>query len=101
MKRRFQGLSSMSQADAEIPDGVYLVRVNQVRYMRERQKPFYSIRFAIVEPAALAGSVVAACLYCTHYKKDAPFEVGCGCCHEQSTTPTKGTPDEQCEVRWS
>ncbi len=41
MKRRFQGLASTAQANAEVPDGVFLVRVDQVRYARERQKPFY------------------------------------------------------------
>ena len=65
MKRRFQGLSSMSQPDTAIPDGVYLVRVNQVRYAREQQKPFYSIRFAVLEPAAFAGHALATRLYCT------------------------------------
>ena len=65
MKRRFQGLASMAQPDAEVPDGVYLVRVSQVRYSRERQKPFYSIRLAVLEPAALAGRALAARLYCT------------------------------------
>jgi hypothetical protein len=65
MKRRFQGLASMSHPEAEIPDGVYLVRVEQVRYARERQKPFYSVRFAVLEPAALAGRVLAGRLYCT------------------------------------
>jgi hypothetical protein len=65
MKRRFQGLSSMSQPEAEIPDGVYLVRLTQVRYARERQKPFYSIRFVVLEPAALAGHALAGRLYCT------------------------------------
>ena len=65
MKRRFQGLASMAQPDAEVPDGVYLVRVSQVRYSRERQKPFYSVRLGVLEPAALAGRALAARLYCT------------------------------------
>jgi hypothetical protein len=65
MKRRFQGLSSMSQLEAEIPDGVYLVRINQVRYARERQKLWYSVRFEVLEPAALAGRTLAGRLYCT------------------------------------
>ena|SRR6516225_5801133 len=65
MKRRFQGLSSMSQPETEVPDGVHLVRVSQVRYARERQKPFYSISFMVKEPAALAGRAFAGRLYCT------------------------------------
>ena len=95
MRRRFQGLSSMCELDSEIPDGVYLVRVNQVRYARERQKPFYSVQFAILEPAALGGQMLRGRIYCTDYKKGAPFEVGCGCCHKQSTTP-----DER-NTRWT
>ncbi len=65
MKRRFQGLASTSLANTEVPDGVFLVRVDQVRYSRERQKPFYSIRLAVLEPAALAGRALAGRLYCT------------------------------------
>jgi hypothetical protein len=55
----------MSQPETEISDGVYLVRVNQVRYARERQKPFYVIRFVVLEPAALAGRELTGRLYCT------------------------------------
>ena len=65
MKRRFQGLASMSQSETEIPDGVYLVRITQVRYARERHKPFYSIRFTVIEPPALIGRAFAGRLYCT------------------------------------
>ena len=54
----------MSQPDA-IPDGVYLVRVEQIRYARERQKPFYSIRFAVLEPVEFSGRALTAHLYCT------------------------------------
>ena len=65
MKRRFQGLSSLSEAESEIPDGVYLVRVSQVRYLRQRQKPFYWLCFVILEPAALASRTLAGRLYCS------------------------------------
>jgi hypothetical protein len=65
MKRRFQGLSSTAQADTEVPDGVSLVRVDQVRYSRERQKPFYTVRFSVLEPESLAGRTFSGRLYCT------------------------------------
>jgi hypothetical protein len=55
----------MSQPETELPDGVYLVRVNQVRYARDRQKPFYSIRFAVLEPATLARRALVGHLSCT------------------------------------
>ena len=65
MRRRFQGLSSTAQANTEVPDGVLLVRVAQVRYSRERQKPFYAIRFSVLEPGPLAGRTFSGRLYCT------------------------------------
>jgi hypothetical protein len=65
MKRRFQGLSSTAQPNTEVPDGVFLARVDQVRYSRERQKPFYAVRFSVLEPEALAGRTFSGRLYCT------------------------------------
>jgi hypothetical protein len=64
MKRRFQGLASAGQADTEIPDGVFLVRVDHVRYSKERQKPFYAVRFSVVDPAP-TGRIFSGRLYCT------------------------------------
>ena len=65
MKRRFQGLASTAQASTEVPDGVFLVRVDQVRYSRERQKPFYTVRFSVLEPEPVAGLTFPGRLYCT------------------------------------
>jgi len=65
LTRRFQGLASTAQANAEVPDGVFLVRVDQVRYSKERQKPFYSVRFSVLEPQLLAGRTFCARIYCT------------------------------------
>jgi hypothetical protein len=64
MKRRFQGLASAGQTGTEIPDGVYLVRVDQVRYSKERQKPFFAMWFSVVEPAP-TGRTFSGRLYCT------------------------------------
>ena len=64
MKRRFQGLSTM-KAEAEIADGVFLVRIDQVRYSKERQKLFYALRFSVLEPTPWVGRAFSAQLYCT------------------------------------
>jgi len=53
VKRRFQGLASTAQADADVRDGVFLVRLDHVRYSRERQKPFYTVRFSVLDPEVL------------------------------------------------
>jgi len=65
VKRRCQGLSSTAQANTEVLDGVFLVRVDQVRYLRERQKPFYTVRFSVLEPGPLVGRTFSGRLYCT------------------------------------
>ena len=65
MRRRFQGLASMAQAADELPDGMFLVRVAQVRYARVCQKPFYTVRFSVFEPQPLAGRTFSGRLYCT------------------------------------
>jgi len=64
VRRRFQGLASTAEANVEVPDGMFLVRVDQVRYSRERQKPFYTLRFSVLEPQPMAGRTFSGRLYC-------------------------------------
>ncbi len=65
MKRRFQGLSSTSQPEPEVPDGVFLVRVDRVGYRRSGQKPFYELQLSILDPLPLKGRSLSGRLYCT------------------------------------
>ncbi len=64
MKRRFQGLGS-ARAEAEVPDGVFLARVEQVRYSSGRQKPFYTVLFRVIEPEVMVGRTFSGRIYCT------------------------------------
>jgi hypothetical protein len=64
MTRRFPGLHQTS-LPAEVPDGLYLVRVERVQYRWHAQKPYYSVRFAVLEPKAWVGASLAGRLYCT------------------------------------
>ncbi len=64
MKRRFPGLHQAAQP-AEVPDGVYLVRVHKAQYRWHAQKPFYAVQFAVLEPKQFAGRVLAGRIYCT------------------------------------
>ena len=54
----------MSQTNTEVPDGVFLARVDQVLYSRERRKPFYNFRFSVIEPKPMAGHTFSGRLYC-------------------------------------
>jgi hypothetical protein len=66
MRRRFAGLHEADRSAAhELPDGLYLVRVTKAQYRWHAQKPFYMLRFIVIEPQESAGRSVSGRLYCT------------------------------------
>jgi hypothetical protein len=66
MKRQIKGLSEIARdSRPEIPDGIFLVRVDGAQFRWHANKPFYVLRLAIIEPRALAGQPVTGRLYCT------------------------------------
>ena len=66
MKRRFEGLREAARSDSdEVPDGLFLVLVERVQYRWHAQKPFYVLRFSLLEPQEFAGRVISSRLYCT------------------------------------
>lgn len=66
MRRRFQGLHQADQSTGrDIPDGLFLVRVQGSQYFRHLQKPFYLLRFVVVEPKQLEGRAFSGRVYCT------------------------------------
>jgi len=66
MKQRFQGLHQADQSAAsDIPDGLFLVRVQRAQYRWHAQKPFYLVRFVVLEPQQLEGKTFTGRVYCT------------------------------------
>ena len=66
MRRRIQGLHEADQsAAAEVRDGLLLVRVERAQHRWDSRKPFYLLRFSILEPKELTGHSVSGRLYCT------------------------------------
>jgi hypothetical protein len=66
VKRRIQGLSDTSTSPTgQVPDGVFLVRVDKAQYRWHAQKPFYSLRLCVLEPQEFAGRAVSGRVYCT------------------------------------
>jgi hypothetical protein len=63
MKRRFPGLHQATQS-AEVPDGLYLVRVHRAKYGWQPQKPFYAVQFAVIKPNQFAGKIISGRIYC-------------------------------------
>ncbi len=66
MRRRFQGLHQADQSTAcDIPDGLFLVRVQRAQYRWHAQKPFYLLRFVVIEPRSLEGNTFSGASYCS------------------------------------
>ncbi len=65
MRRQITGLHNAAFAEEEIPDGLYLAQVRRVQYRWHAQKPFYLVRFVVLEPKASAQVAFSARLYCT------------------------------------
>jgi len=66
MKRRIQGLRDADASrDGEIPDSLYLVRVDRAQYRWQAQKPYYVLRLAVLEPKHFSGRTVTGRLYCS------------------------------------
>jgi hypothetical protein len=66
MKRRIQGLHEADPSAAdEVPDGLFLVRVERAQYRWHGQKPYYLLRFAALEPEHLAARSIIGRVYCT------------------------------------
>jgi len=65
MKHQLPGLSATAVDSAPaVPDGIFLVRVAGAQYRFHRVKPFYVLRFSIIEPEAFAGLSIIGRLYC-------------------------------------
>jgi len=65
MKRKIQGLAHAAQQPPDVPDGVYLVRVETVRFERDRAKPSYRLRLSVVAPRGSAEQSITGRLWCT------------------------------------
>jgi hypothetical protein len=65
MKRRIPGLHGNGRGSDEILEGVFLVRVDRALYRWHPQRPFYVLRFAILEPREHQGRSLNGRLYCT------------------------------------
>jgi hypothetical protein len=66
MKRQITGLHAADRCAADqIPDGVFLVRVQRVQFRRQAQKHYCALALAILEPTRFAGHILSSRLYCT------------------------------------
>lgn len=66
MRRRIQGLSETGPSTCDqVPDGVFLVRVDRAQYRWHAQKPYYLLRLSVLEPVEQAGKTISGRVYFT------------------------------------
>jgi hypothetical protein len=66
MRRHIQGLHEADPSAAgQVRDGLFLVRVERAQHRWDSRKPFYLLRFSILEPKETSGHSIAGRLYCT------------------------------------
>ncbi len=65
MKRHIPDLHGKPQAGDDSLEGAFLVRVDRVFYRWHPQRPFYVLRFAILEPSEQQGRSFTGRLYCS------------------------------------
>jgi hypothetical protein len=65
MRRHIPGLHSRQQAIENNLDGLFLVRVDNASYRWHPQKPFFSLRFVVLEPKISEPQSFSGRLYCT------------------------------------
>ena len=66
MRRQLPGLADVARdSRREIPDGIFLVRVDGAHFRWHAQKPFYVLRLSILEPKQFLGFPIVGRLYCT------------------------------------
>jgi hypothetical protein len=66
MNRKVPGLAETARdSRPEIPDGIFLVRVDGAQFRWHARKPFYVLRLSVIEPRALAGQSLVGRLYST------------------------------------
>ena len=65
MRRHIPGLHQEAQNRDDNLEGLFLGRVERAFYRWHPQKPFFALRFAILEPKEFAEKIISGRLYCT------------------------------------
>ena len=65
MRRNIPGLHTESRHDSDLLEGTFLVRVDRAFYRWHLQKPFFALRFSVLEPREQAGRTISGRVYCT------------------------------------
>jgi hypothetical protein len=65
VRRQIAGLHAADRCAADqIPDGLFLVRVQKVQFRRQAHKSYYTLALGILEPGRFSDHVISSRLYC-------------------------------------
>jgi len=64
MKRQIAGLNAADRCSDQVPEGIFLVRVQRAYFRRQTQKPYYTLSMVILEPHRFAEHIISSRLYC-------------------------------------
>ncbi len=65
MRRHVPGLNEQARGEEDVLEGVFLVQVERAFYKHHAKKPFFSLRFKILEPRQHQGRTLSGRLYST------------------------------------
>src|SRR5271168_3303893 len=65
MKRHVPGLHLGAADNNGVLEGLFLVRLDRASYRWHQKKPFFALRFSVLDPKESAGQVICGRLYCT------------------------------------
>jgi hypothetical protein len=65
MKRQIPGLQREVRNGDEILEGIFLARVDRAFYRWHPQRPFYVVRFTVLEPIEHQNQAITGRIYCT------------------------------------
>jgi len=65
VKRQITGLHAADRSSTDqVPDGIFLVRVQKAYFRRHAQKPYYPVSLVILEPHRFINHAISSRLYC-------------------------------------
>ena len=61
----FPDSPTLLMTHSEVPDGIFLVRLDGAQHRWQAQKRFYLLRLSVLEPKPFAGRSLVSRIYCT------------------------------------
>jgi hypothetical protein len=65
VRRQIPGLNVANRCAADgVPEGVFLVRLRQIHFRQQGQKPYYTVGLVILAPIRFANNLISSRIYC-------------------------------------